>query len=98
MSKIDTGKGKVEQLIYGMAQALLPACSITSLVWWSIAQPDSTLDSPHGPPNVPLRIYRGNNWRLMEFLRSDIEDCGGAPEVLKKYEAEISEILMELCG
>jgi len=32
----------------------------------------------------------------MEFLRSDIDDCGAAPEVLKKYEGEISEILSEL--
>jgi hypothetical protein len=32
----------------------------------------------------------------MEFLRSDMDDCGGSPEVLKKYEGEISQILTEL--
>ena len=73
-----------------------PACTVSSFVWWENTRAEPIDESFHGDPNVSLRIYRGNNWRLMEFLRSDMDDCGGSPEVLKKYEGEISQILTEL--
>jgi hypothetical protein len=96
MSRIDTGKERVEQLIMGLAEEIRPASPVSSLVWWSNGRPETIGASPHDLPNVALRIYRGNSWRSMEFLRSDIDDCGAAPDVLKKYEGEISQILAEL--
>ncbi|MGA2639576.1 MAG: hypothetical protein ABSG21_01585 [Spirochaetia bacterium] len=96
MSRTDTGKEKVEQLIMSLARGMTPPSRVSSLVWWSTATPEAVGDGPHNLPNVPLRIYSGNSWRSMEFLRSDIDDCGAAPEVLKKYEGEISQILAEL--
>ena len=96
MSRIDTGKERVEQLIMGLAEGIKPASPVSSLVWWSNVRPETIGASPHDLPNVALRIYRGNSWRSIEFLRSDIDDCGAAPDVLKKYEGEISQILAEL--
>jgi hypothetical protein len=42
-----------------------------------------------------MRIYRGNHWRSIEFDQSDIRNCVGSPDVLKKYEPELAEILTE---
>jgi len=96
MGRTDTGKEKVEQLIMGIAQGMAPATAVSSLVWWLPAGLEPAAEKASTLPNVQLRIYRGNSWRAMEFLRSDIDDCGAAPEVLKKYEGEISQILAEL--
>ena len=46
---------------------------------------------------VALRIYgKKNNWAALEIVRADIHACVESPEALKKYEAEIREVLMGL--
>jgi hypothetical protein len=96
MGRTDRGKEKVEELILDIAQRTRPANFVSSFVWWAIKDPDTRAESTQIVPNVHLRIYRGTHWRLMEFLRSDIDDCDAAPEVLKKYEEEITQLLAEL--
>jgi hypothetical protein len=94
MSRTETGKEKVEQLVMRLAQAMTPPAAVSSLVWWSTEALNG--ESAPDAPRVALRIYRRNSWRSMDFLASDIDGCEAAPELLAKYEGEISQILSEL--
>jgi len=96
MDAIEEGKERVEQLITRIAQGMKPASAVSSFVWWSNGSPEQNAEGAHDDAQLPLRIYRGNSWRSMEFRRSDVEGCAASPEMLTKYEGEIAQILAEL--
>ena len=92
---------QVEKLILQLANAQNPAQGAYSFVWWEREMPEP--DPGAGPagtgtggPPVPLRIYCGNRWRQIVFAAPDLDACVRSPEVLKKYEEDIVEILLNI--
>jgi hypothetical protein len=86
MTETELGKQRSEQFITALAKKLSLDPGQFVLLWWS-GEEEAT---------IPLRIYKGNSWRLNNFSKSDVDNCVKSPEVLAKYEDEITQILTDL--
>lgn len=87
---------QVEKLILQLANARNLAQGAYSFVWWEREMPEPDPVAGTGGPPIPLRIYCGNRWRQIEFAGPDLDACVRSPEVLKKYEEDIVEILSNI--
>lgn len=94
MGIFDEGKERIERFIAQLASDMKRESAAGSFVWWTPATVESSAAGGVAAM-VPMRIYRGNHWRSIEFDQSDIRNCVGSPDVLKKYETELAEILAE---
>jgi hypothetical protein len=96
----EAGKKKAEQFAREILKNLKLDGRVEAFLWW-VASPAGAAgvsveaDVPGDPP-VVMRMYRGNSWRSVEFAASDLDGSTEKPELLKKYEGEISEGLLEL--
>ena len=95
MGTLEAGKKRVEQYILEVARGVNQENALGTVLWWPA---DSSKPNGGGAPGVELlRIYnKGSSWRSMEVARADIDGCVDAPEVLKKYEGEIAQILADI--
>ena len=95
MSILETGKNRVERYILEVARGMNREDSVGTVLWWPTPS-----DSVHGggvSGGEILRIYnKGTGWRSMEIARPDLDGCLDHPELLTKYESEVSQILVEL--
>jgi hypothetical protein len=94
MGIFEDGKDRVERFILQLASDMKRESAAKSFVWWTPATVESTATGG-AIAMIPMRIYQGNHWRSIDFDQADIRSCVGAPEVLKKYEPELAEILAE---
>lgn len=88
MDRREEGKQRAVQFVTEVARGLKPEVSVSTLLWWPPDRPDDG--------KLPLRLYKGNSWRSIEFAESDIDASSDDPEVLKKYASEIAQVLAEL--
>jgi hypothetical protein len=99
----DAGKKKVEQFAWDIVKSLKLDGQVDAFLWWLASPPEpagaieatGAADGTGDPP-VVMRMYKGNSWRSVEFAASDIDGSTEKPELLKKYEGEITESLLEL--
>jgi hypothetical protein len=97
MGSLEAGKAKVEQHIMELARGMKRDSSLGTILWWSAGSPDSDGAVASPDATVPLRIYdKGSGWRSLRLLQSDINACVDSPDVLGKYDSEITEILSDL--
>jgi len=91
---------QVEKFILQLANDRSLAASVDSFVWWEpeAPVPGAGLGPGAGTGGSPisLRIYSGSRWRQIAFAGPDLDACVRSPEVLKKYEEEIVEILSNI--
>ncbi|MGA2614562.1 MAG: hypothetical protein ABSG38_14080 [Spirochaetia bacterium] len=93
MDTHEAGKQRAEQFVTEIVRSLKQDGLVDAFLWWPEVLPE-----PGGPGDttVPLRIYKGNSWRLIGFAGSDIDGSVDNPAVLKKYEDEVAQSLAEL--
>jgi hypothetical protein len=96
MDKREAGKQRTEQFVTELVRNLKLEGSVGAYLWWPSGP--SKPGDPERPDDttVPFRIYKGNNWRAIEFAASDVDASVDDPEVLRKYEGEIAQSLAEL--
>ncbi len=103
MSRGDpVAREQVEKFILQLANDRNLASNVDSFVWWEPEMPegapgaDTGTGTGAGGNPISLRIYRGNRWRQIAFAGPDIDACVRSPEVLRKYESDIVEILSDI--
>jgi hypothetical protein len=99
MNETELGKQRSEQFITEVAKKLDLDSDQFVVLWWSPELPElqgTNEKTGKEEATMPLRIYKGNSWRLKNFSKSDIDNCVKSPEVLAKYEDEITQILTDL--
>lgn len=96
MDTIELGKKRAEEFITEQMRSLDRDSGMYALLWWTPDPLDPDRESTHAQMTVPLRLYKGNSWRLVKFSKSDLDDCAKSPELLQKYEEEIRQALMDL--
>ena len=87
---------QVEKLVLQLANDRNLAQGTYSFVWWERERAEPDLGAGPGGSLIPLRIYCGNRWRQIAFAGPDLDACVRSPEVLKKYEEDIVEILSDI--
>ena len=93
---------QVEKLVLQLANDRNLAQGTYSFVWWEREMPDGAPDAGTssgtgtGGNPISLRIYSGNRWRQIAFAGPDLDACVSSPEVLRKYEDDIVEILLNI--
>lgn len=95
MDTSELGKKRMEELITEQMRSLDHDSGLYTFLWWS-PDPQANRKNTQTEVTVPLRLYKGNSWRLIEFSQSDLNHCSESPELLQKYEGEIKQILMDL--
>jgi len=96
MNETELGKQRSEQFIAEVAKKLYLDSGQFALLWWSPELQGTNEKTGKEEATIPLRIYKGNSWRVKNFSKSDIDNCVKSPEVLAKYEDEITQILTDL--
>jgi hypothetical protein len=96
MNETEPGKQRSEQFVAEVAKKMGLDSGQFTFLWWSPELQGTNQGSGKEDQTVPLRIYRGNSWRMQGFSRSDLENCVKSPDVLAKYEDEITQILTDL--
>ena len=92
----EAGKQIAEQFVRGVVKSLTPDGHVDAFLWWLASPPTPGGAAGMGAAPLALRMYRGNSWRSVEFAASDIDGSVEKPDVLKKYEGEIAQSLLEL--
>jgi hypothetical protein len=93
---------QVEKFILQLANERNLASNVDSFVWWEPEIPEAApgagtrTGTGTGETPVSLRIYRGNRWRQIAFAGPDLDACVRSPDVLRKYEGDIVEILSDI--
>jgi hypothetical protein len=94
MDKREGGMRRAEELVTNAARSM--KMEGVEFLWW----PEIPAEPPGaGQPQeaiLPLRVYKGNSWRSIEFAGPDIDGCVEDPDLLKKYESEVAQDLLEL--
>jgi len=96
MNETELGKQRLEQFIAEVAKKLGLNSAQFVLLWWSPELQGTNQEIGKEEATMPLRVYKGNSWRLQSFSKSDIDNCVKSPDVLAKYEDEITQILTDL--
>ena len=96
MDKSEAGKRNVEEYVTKVARGVKPETALYELVWWPEIRAEAGAGGIPNDTTIPLRVYRGNSWRSIEFAGSDIDGSVGNPELLNKYQGEVAQCLMEL--
>jgi hypothetical protein len=92
-AKREAGKRATEQFVADVWRAQKPLDVVGSLLWWP------STPAPSGSPDeeiLPLRIYKGTSWGLIEFSSTDVDGSVDAPDMLKKYTGEVELIIAGL--
>jgi hypothetical protein len=92
----EAGRQNAEQFVMNVAKGLKQEGQVSALLWWTETGQEPGGAARAGDAPLALRIYKGNSWRAVEFAVSDIDGSMEKPELLTKYEAEITQSLMEL--
>lgn len=96
MDTRETGMRNVEELVMKTARGLDQETAAYELLWWPEIPGQAGGAGLPSDTRVPLRLYKGNSWKSIEFAGSDIDGSVTDSTLLARYEDEVARCLREM--
>jgi hypothetical protein len=96
MDKREAGKKSVEEFVTKVARGMKQETTPYEFLWWPEIPAEAAGEGMPNDMTIPLRVYKGNSWRSIDFAGSDIDGSADNPDLLNKYENEVAQCLGEL--